>query len=245
MTATPSAKFLSSGDTALVVEFGDRIDRGVSALVLALAGKLEAEKIAGVVEVVPTFRSLMVHFEPLTLSQRELQKRLAALMKDTVAEERPGRQWRLPACYEGEFGPDLADVAQRTGLSERQVVESHSAMTFHVYMMGFLPGFPYLGDLPPELELPRRENPRIRVPAGSVAIAMAMTAIYPSESPGGWHLLARTPVPLWNLRNPQPALLAAGDKITFVPVSLREYEAIQTEVAAGTYALRPAAEANA
>jgi KipI family sensor histidine kinase inhibitor len=237
MSLAPEAKFLHSGDTALVVEFGARIDRSVSARVLALARRLQAEAIPGVVEVVPTFRSLMVHYEPLVLPQAELKRRLGPLIEGLTAEERAGRQWRIPACYDPEVGPDLREVADRTGLSVAQVVERHSATPFHVYMMGFLPGFPYMGDLPPELELPRRENPRVRVPPGSIAIAMAMTSIYTLESPGGWHLLGRTPAPLWDLRRAQPALLAAGDKVVFAPVSLREHEAILAQAAAGEYQL--------
>ena len=240
MNVATQPRFLHSGDTALVVEFGERIDRDVSALVLSLARRLQAEAIPGVVEVVPTFRSLLVHYEPLSLPHKELVRRLAPLIEGITAQQRPGRQWRIPACYDPELGPDLGEVAQRTGLSPAQVVERHSATPFHVYMMGFLPGFPYMGDLPAELELPRRENPRVRVPPGSIAIAMAMTAIYTLESPGGWHLLGRTPAPLWDLRRAQPALLAAGDKLVFAPVSLREYEAILAKAAAGEYELLPA-----
>lgn len=235
-------KFLPSGDTALVVEFGDRIDRRISALVLALAQRLQAEAVPGIVELVPTFRSLMVHYEPLVLPNEELRQRLATLIEGLTAQEQAGRHWRLPACYDPEMGIDLADVAERTGLTVAQVVERHSAITFHVYMMGFLPGFPYMGDLPKEMELPRRENPRVRVPAGSFCIAMAMTAIYPLESPGGWHLLGRTPVPLWDLRHTPSTLLAAGDKVVFSPISLREYEAIKAGIANGTYELRPEGE---
>ncbi len=241
MHITPAARFLPSGDTALVVEFGDRIDRRVSALVLTLAERLEAAAIPGVVEVVPTFRSLMVHYEPLLLPHAQLREHLAPLIEGIAATERDGRHWRLPACYDESVGPDLTDVADRTGLSVRQVIERHSAMTFHVYMMGFLPGFPYLGDLPPELELPRRKSPRIKVPAGSIAIAMTMTSIYSLESPGGWNLIGRTPVPLWHLQRDPPVLLAAGDKVTFKPISLREFEALATKIAAGDYCIAPEA----
>jgi len=245
MTAASQGKFLRSGDTALVVEFGDRIDRDVSARVLSLAQLIEAEAIPGVVEVVPTFRSLMVHYEPLVLSHGDLERRLLVLIDRITAQERPGRQWRLPACYDPELGPDLTDVAARTGLPVAQVIERHSATLFHIYMMGFLPGLPYLGSLPAELELPRRENPRLRVPPGSIAIAMAMTTIYPLESPGGWNLLGRTPVAMWDLRRPEPSLLAAGDKVTFAPISLREYESIRAQAEAGTYQLRPHSESAA
>lgn len=245
MPPVPQPRFLRSGDTALVVEFGERIDRDISARVLSLAGLIEAEAIPGVVEVVPTFRSLMVHYEPLALPHADLEGRLGPLIERIAVEERPGRRWRIPACYDAEAGPDLADVAERTGLSVAQVIERHSTTEFHVYMMGFLPGFPYMGSLPAELELPRRENPRLRVPSGSIAIAMAMSTVYSLESPGGWHLLGRTPVLMWDPRRAEPTLLAAGDKVMFAPVSRREYEAILAQSTAGTYDQRPDGEARA
>ena len=120
-----------------------------------------------------------------------------------------------------------------------QVIERHSATTQHVYMMGFLPGLPYLGGLPPEFALPRRENPRIRVPRGSVAVATAMTVVYTLESPGGWHVLARTPAPMWDMRRNPPALLTAGDNVSFAPVSLGEYEGLLAKAEAGTLQLTP------
>jgi KipI family sensor histidine kinase inhibitor len=181
----------------------------------------------------------MVHYDPLQLTQAELKGRLAPLLDGLEAAESAGRRWRIPACYDKSMGLDLADVAGRSGLSVREVVERHSATTFHVYMMGFLPGLPYLAGLPREFELPRRENPRIKVPSGSIAVAMAMTVIYPLESPGGWHILARTPAPLWDMRRDPPALLAAGDEVVFEPVSLAEYQTLLTRAAAGELRLVP------
>ena len=241
MTANPQARFLAAGDTALVVEFGDRIDRGLSGLVLALARRLEGAGVAGVVEVVPTFRSLMVHYDPLQIAQADLKRRLAPMLDNLESTESAGRRWHMPACYHESLGLDLAQVAQRTGLSIPQVVEQHSSTPQLVYMMGFLPGLPYLGGLPAVFELPRRENPRVKVPAGSISVAMAMTVIYPLESPGGWHVLARTPAPLWGMRRASPTLLAAGDTVTFQPVSLDEYEALAARAAAGELRLEPEA----
>jgi KipI family sensor histidine kinase inhibitor len=232
-------RFLASGDTALVIEFGNRVDQRVSGLVLALARRIANAAIPGVIEMVPTFRSLMVHYDPLALTQAELGRRLAPMLDGLEAMGGGGRRWRIPACYDESLGLDLAEVAGRMGLSPAQVVERHSATTFHVYMMGFLPGLPYLGGLPPEFELPRRENPRIKVPKGAVAVAMAMTVIYPLESPGGWHILARTPVPLWDMAADPPALLDAGDKVRFEPVPLARYEALLAEAAAGRLRLLP------
>jgi inhibitor of KinA len=186
-----------------------------------------------------------VHYEPLALPRADLERRLGPLIERITVEERPGRRWHLPACYDEEAGPDLAYVAERTGLSVAEVIETHSATEFHVYMMGFLPGFPYMGGLPAKLELPRRENPRLRVPSGSLAIAMAMSIVYSLESPGGWHLVGRTPVLMWDPRRAEPTLLAAGDKVMFTPVSRAEYEAILAQSTAGTYDIRPEAEAGA
>ena len=129
--------------------------------------------------------------------------------------------WRIPACYDPSLSPDLAEVATRTGLTPQQVAERHSAVTYHVYMVGFLPGYPYMGDLPAELALPRRENPRTKVPPGSIAIATTLTAVYTLESPGGWHLIGRTPAPLWDLRRDRPVVLQAGDKVVFRPILAR------------------------
>lgn len=241
MQAPPVTRFLPCGDTALAVEFGDGIDRRVSALVLAFAARLEAATIPGIVETVPTFRSLMIHYDPLVLPHAQLKESLARLISGLEAADTAGRLWRIPACYDASLAPDLTDVAHRTGLTAAQVVERHSAGTYHVYMVGFLPGYPYMGDLPPELALPRRENPRTKVPAGSIAIATALTSIYPLESPGGWHLIGRTPTPPWDLRNDPPAMLRAGDKVLFQPVSLREYEGLLTRTAAGAFSLTPEA----
>lgn len=239
MITTSHPRFLTSGDTALVVEFGKSVDRLISALVLALAERIDAAAIEGITETVPTFRSLMIHYDPLRLRQAELKERLTDLIQDLSPSETAGRLWRIPACYDPILGPDLEEVAARTNLTPAQVVRLHSSETYHVYMLGFLPGYPYMGDLPAALVLPRRDNPRIKVPPGSLAIAMTMAAIYPLESPGGWHLLGRTPVPVWDLRRETPALLMPGDKVKFDPVSLDEYEALAAEAQAGTLQIAP------
>jgi KipI family sensor histidine kinase inhibitor len=212
---------------------------------VALAQKLRDLEVAGVVEMVPTFRSLMVHYDPVRLPQAELKARIAPLIDGIAAAEQVGRHWRLPVCYDQSLGPDLADVALRTGLGVADVIERHSGVVHHVYMMGFLPGLPYLGGLPKEFELPRRENPRLKVPRGAVAVAMSMTVIYPLESPGGWHILGVTPVPLWDLGRDPPTVLDAGDKVTFVPVSVSEYEALRAKAVAGGLELVPEAQRDA
>lgn len=236
-----ATRFLPCGDTALCVEFGDSIDRRVSALVMALAHRVEAAGMAGVVEIVPTFRSLLIHYNPAELPQDELKEMLAPLLVDIQPAESASRLWRIPGCYDPSVAPDLTEVANRTGLTPAQVIERHSAVTYHVYMVGFLPGYPYMGDLPPELVLPRRENPRTKVPAGSIAIATTQTSVYALESPGGWHLIGRTPALLWDVRRDPPVLLGPGDKVVFEPISLREYESLLAKAADGELRLEPEA----
>ena len=219
----------------MIVEFGDSIDRVLSDRVLRLSALVRAANLPGVVETVPTFRSLMVHYEPLATDNASLTAAIEKLLDTSRDEPKPVKLWRIPACYAISHAPDLAEVAQRTGLSAAEVVRLHSGTRFHVYMLGFVPGYPYMGDLPDPLVLPRRTDPRIRVPAGSIAIATNMTAIYPLESPGGWHLIGSTPIRLFDLRWPRPALLNPGDAVRFEPVSVHEFDAIRAAVAADAY----------
>jgi len=235
----PEYRLLPAGDTALVVEFGDQIDRELNLWVRALDRRLKEARIDGITDCVPTFRSLLVHYDSLLLPAATLMARIGDLMQDLQTAATAGRVWRLPACYDATLAPDLDEVAARTGLMPAQVVERHSALTYHVYMLGFLPGQAYMGDLPAELSLPRRESPRLRIPAGSLAIATTMTCIFPMETPSGWHLIGRSPVRLWERTIGSEALLAPGDKVSFVPVSLREYEDLAARAAEGLLTIAP------
>lgn len=231
-----SFRILDAGDAALTIEFGSIIDPAllaeVNALDAAVLRRKQAGELPGVIETMPTFRSLTVFFDPLVTDRdavlATLQPLIAAAEHGSTTD---GRHWRLPVCYEGEAAPDLAEVAGAIGIGEDEVVALHSGAEYLVYMIGFLPGFPFMGDLPAPLRLPRRAQSRVRVPAGSVAIATGLTAIYPWESPGGWHLLGRCPVPLFDARRTSPSLLAAGDRVRFVPVSAQECRAIEAGLA--------------
>ncbi len=227
--------FLPCGDTGLTVEFGDEIDPDISAQVLGLDRRLACAGIAGVIETVPTFRSLLVCFDPLKLDPQWLQDRILELVEESGPVRFRTRRWDIPVCYEGPCAPDLDMVARRIGLTAHEVVVRHAAPIYHVYMLGFLPGFPYLGDVPVSLRLPRRSEPRLRVPAGSVAIATSTTAIYPVESPGGWHLIGRSPVVLFDSGRTPPALLSPGDDVHFYPLSARNYAALERDARAGRW----------
>lgn len=226
-------RFLPLGDRALTIEFGDRIDRELSRDVLRLDRIIRAVPPQGVVETVPTFRSLLVHYDPLVTSRAELERAVGDMTAEDKNGVAPARLWRIPVCYESECAPDLDDVAQITGLGPAEIVALHSSVRYHVYMLGFLPGFPYMGDLPPKLALPRRADPRVRVPAGSIAIATMLTAIYPFESPGGWHLIGATPIGLFDPAGDPPALLAAGDAVEFDPIGADAFKALRKAIEGG------------
>ena len=230
--------FRPAGDTGLVVEFGEHIDRAVSRRVVALQTRIRAACLPGVIETVSTFRSLLIHLDPDATSVERVQDAVAALLEGLEVEDIAPRGWIIPVCYEAAFAPDLLAVADRCGLTPSRVVEIHSSNAYHVYMIGFLPGLPYMGDLAQQLVLPRLVEPRLRVPPGSIAIATTLTTIYPLESPGGWHLIGRTPVKLFDIGRVPPALLNPGDKVGFTPISSSKFAELESLVEAGQYELR-------
>ena len=238
-TFTRPPRFLSAGDTALVVEFGETVDRAVNHRVMQLGEAARAAAVEGVVDLVPTFRSLMVHYDPTATTRQALEGRLRELLSASGATPVAGRLWEFPVLYGEEAGPDLEEVARRTGLTPERVVELHAGTEYEAYMMGFMPGLAYLGIIPKELELPRRNEPRVRVPAGSVAIAINLTNVYSLESPGGWHLLGRTPVALFDLRREPRVLLVAGDRVRFRPVGRDVYDELSARVKSGDTAFAP------
>ncbi len=229
-------RLLVAGEQGLAVDFGEVIDPAINRQVNSLAKLLAVQKIDGLLETVPTYRSLMIFFDPLRIGRSELNARvreIAGFSDDSSPVTDTGRTIRVPVCYGGEFGPDLDFVAEINGISAKEVIRIHSSVEYPVYMLGFLPGFPYLGDVPEGITAPRLENPRRKVAAGSVGIAGSQSGIYPLESPGGWRIIGRTPLRLFDPGSSRPFLLAAGDKVRFEPVSENAFRVLKSEIDSG------------
>jgi len=232
------AKLLNAGEQGLVVEFGDGIDPAINRRVHRLAAAILGERIEAVIEVVPTYRSLLVYFDPLELPRRKLKELVAGLLsREEDANERGdvGKTVVVPVVYGGEFGPDLPFVAEHAGLSESEVIALHTSKPYLVYMLGFIPGFPYLGGMPERLSTPRLEKPRVKIPAGSVGIAGGQTGFYPLESPGGWRIIGRTPFQGYPLVNGDEPLFSAGDSLLFRRIGEDDYRRMREELEARLY----------
>jgi KipI family sensor histidine kinase inhibitor len=215
------------------VEFGDTIDPDLNGRVLALDDIVRTRAPDGVLETVPTYRSLLVHFDPTRTAFEELADFLTAEAGTLVPQRTVGRRWKVPVVYGGAFGADLEDVAERHGLTPSQVVERHAAAVYRIYMIGFMPGFAYLGGLDPNLATPRRTQPRARIPGGSIIIGGAQAAVASIECPSGWHLLGRTPVRSYAPERDPAFLLAAGDEVVFEPIDPSRWEALERAALAG------------
>ena len=213
-----NVRFLPCGDQAVTVEWGSTIDEHINRQVHAFARKVEALSHPAITEVVPTYRSATVHYRPEVLSYEELKQLLLSLTQGGPEEAEELPVVEIPVCYGGEYGPDLLEVAQHCSLTPEEVIARHTAPTYRIYMLGFTPGFPYLGGMDPSIAAPRRKEPRIHIPAGSVGIAGEQTGVYPIVSPGGWQLIGRTPLRLFDPQREQPILLSAGAGIRFVPI---------------------------
>ena len=209
------------GDAALLLTLGDEVSPDFNDLVHRVVAELRpgAVDAAGLGTPVPAYASVLLPFDPDLVPEAAARATIRAALRRAIdgPMPAPGPLVEIPVRYGGRDGPDLAEVAERTGRSEADVVALHAGPEYRVYLVGFVPGFPYLGILPAELDLPRRTTPRVRVPAGSVAIAGRQTGVYPFATPGGWHLIGRTDTPVWDARRNPPALLAPGDRVRFVP----------------------------
>jgi len=235
----PEPRFLPAGDLALSVELGDEISLEVNTRVRALEYLIQQKAIPGVVETVPTFRALLVCYEPLVMGWSELVATLSALIPQAQPESLPpSRLVEIPCCYGGELGFDLPAVSEKLGLTPDEVVCLHSAVEFQVYFIGFTPGLPYMAGMSEGLTIPRLETPRTKTPAGSVGIGGAQCCIYPVESPGGFWVLGRTPLRLYDPTRPDPILLRPGDRVRFGPIDRAEFDRIAAEVEAGTFVVR-------
>ena len=230
-----SARYLAFGDSALLIEFGEAISLELNRKVVALDEAILKAEVEEVEELVPTYRSLLIRYNPLRTSYEQLVFRIREIEEKLTESttEVEGRKVTVPVVYGGEYGPDLNYVARYHGLTEEQVVKLHSEREYRVYMIGFVAGFPYLGEVPDEISTPRLETPRLKVPTGSVGIAEKQTGAYPREAPGGWQIIGRTPLNLFNPLRQPPALLEPGATVKFKPISEEEFKTIKESVLKG------------
>jgi inhibitor of KinA len=230
-------RIVAAGDSAIIVEFDNRIDPVVHDRVLRLAAAIEGAALRGVRDVVPTYRSVGIHFDPLRTDYDGLLASVGASIKNAVEREGDGQAQsgtvqppppvRVPVCYTREFGPDLGDVAAFGSVSDEEVARLHWSRTYRVFMLGFIAGFAYMGTVDARIAAPRLAVPRVRVPAGSVGIADVQTGIYPVSSPGGWRIIGRTPVKPFDLAREEPFLFRAGDAVEFYPIEPAEYARLE------------------
>ena len=213
------------GDRSLLVELGDEISPEANRRVMELSVLLMENPIEGVIETVPAYRSLLITYDPLKLDLVMIKNRMEDLQKKIGEIKIPEpKTLEIPVVYGGEYGPDMEWISQYHNISVNEVIQLHMGTRYQVYMIGFMPGFPYMGELPEGLATPRRETPRTVIPQGSVGIAQRQTGIYPVESPGGWQILGRTPLKLFNPLHSPPALLEMGDLVRFFSIGEKEFE---------------------
>lgn len=229
-------KYLIAGDRALVVEFGDKIEEQVNSKIRSLTVAIEQEGIIGINETIPTYRSLMVIYDPMIMELDELISVLKSIILKMHKLELPeAKVIEIPTLYGGEYGPDIEFVADHNKILIDEVIKIHTDREYLIYMIGFTPGFPYLGGMSDKIEVPRLQKPRTKIPVGSVGIAGKQTGIYPVESPGGWQLIGRTPVKLYDPYRKDPVLLNAGDYIKFISIDENEYKNIEALEREGKY----------
>jgi KipI family sensor histidine kinase inhibitor len=213
------------GDRSVLVELGDEMSPRVNRRVREAFVSLMENPLGGLIETIPSYRSLLIIYDPLKLDLVMITSRMEYLKQKMEGIEIPEpKSLEIPVVYGGEYGPDMEWVARYHNMRVEEVIQLHTGTTYHVYMIGFMPGFPYMGELPENLATPRRETPRTAIPQGSVGIAQRQTGIYPVVSPGGWQILGRTPLKLFNPHHSPPALLEMGDMVTFVSIGEEEFK---------------------
>lgn len=229
-------KFLTAGDSAIVMEFGDTIEKEINAKIATVVKNLKKKNIDGILDVLPTYRSILINYDPVKISYNEMIDKLKELNDSkSSGQSDEVRLIEIPTLYGEKYGPDIEFVAEHAKLSVDEVIKIHSGTDYLVYMMGFMPGFTYLGGLDERIATPRLKSPRIKIEAGSVGIAANQTGMYPIESPGGWQLIGRTPLKLYDDTKEPPVFIQAGDYIRYVPIDEEEYEKIAKEVADNSY----------
>lgn len=218
------------GNRAILINFDQRIDPEINQAVIQLSQAIEAADWPGVQYLIPAYCSLTLAYDPSLTTYTTLKKAIEALQEVSLVPSNEGhRRIVIPVCYEEYFAWDLADIAKTTQLSPEEVIRLHTSTTFRVYMLGFLPGFVYMGRLPEALQCKRKTTPRLKVPAQAVALAGFQTGIYPSEAPGGWQIVGKTPVTVFDPRLEDPFLFRAGDSVSFRAISRKEFEQIEQE----------------
>ncbi len=226
-------KFLACGDGAVTIEFGTEIDDGINALCLAFDEALSAAAFPGVIESLPTYRSVFVQVDPLVIDMPAFEARVRELLDGLKMGEVPAKRWRIPVIYGGEFGIDLEDVAAAHNITANEVIRRHSERVYRVAMLGFLPGFCYLSGADQSIALPRRIDPRLKTPAGTVSIGGVQALFASVEAPSGWHLLGRTPVRNFMPDRDPVFLVGAGEEVVFQPVDASRWSALDARAAAG------------
>lgn len=232
-----NAKFLPCGDTGLSVQFGEVIERPLSERVVRTKQAIDEAGLVGVVETVPSYRALLISYDPLQTTQAALIERVKPFLDQAPDMPLPGRYWEIPACYDPAFAPDLDHVANWADMSVDRVVDIHTSIAHYVYMIGFAPGQPHMGSLPNELAIPRRKDPRPVVEKGSIVTATGLSIIYPITNASGWHIIGRSPVSIFDMENDPPALLASGDTVRFFAISMAEFDDIREVSERGEYRL--------
>ena len=229
-------KFLTAGDSAIVMEFGDTIEKELNARIAAVVESLKKKNIDGILDILPTYMSVLINYDPVKISYGEMVDTLKGLSKaDSGEQSDEVRLIEIPTIYGGEYGPDIDFVAENAKMSKEEVIKIHSGTDYLVYMMGFMPGFTYLGGLDERIATPRLKSPRLKIEPGSVGIAANQTGMYPLESPGGWQLIGRTPLKLFDDTKEPPVFIQAGDYIRYVSIDQKEYDRIKDEVEKDTY----------
>lgn len=229
-------KYLTAGDKALVMEFGNEISQEINSKVRAMMLAIDSKELDGIVEIIPTYRSLMIHYNPLNIKYERLLEELKRIENEIDNIDIPlPKVIEIPTVYGGDYGPDIENVVGHSGLTKEDIINIHTSKEYLIFMLGFTPGFPYLGGMDERIATPRLKTPRTKIKAGSVGIAGAQTGIYPVDSPGGWQLIGRTPLKLYDPYSEEPILLQSGNYIKFVEINEKEYKDIEELIAKGEY----------